>query len=441
MDEMSNISNLSTQSYSQDLEEGAVILTTSINGKEFQLVYQAKEEPIGGSKGRIAQSMVDFAKNHQCGYVLLTEGNCWISPDKGISLLAQIEGNEELEQFDVIVMPFDHVVYIATANEGLVVDERVKPLDQAIDTLLEHPDLNIAVLPGGLLSEKIEKEGFAINCKRPLVTSGREATPYKYQPLNWLLVTNGLYHHRLLVPLGIILFVISFTFYFFAPQNRQQAELTIKAATEEVSNKIAAELPLLPILPVGPDILNNGASQMFEHISPWITGKTIDFLRTCRLTNVEIDNDTISYNGQRMSNTSMKYFGCGYDRLRQISRDQRLNLSIKDYDWTVDAALGPRKTQKTIRTEFIATMDRLELLTQYLNWELSIQNAEPSGDNQEVTIELRGKQLTSETLSALQSVFSEISAQLNQGELQFNPDSLELLSATFEITVHTASRL
>ena len=440
MDELSNTNNLSAQDYPQDSEEGAVIFSASVDGAEFQLIYQAKEEPLGGSKARIAKSIVDFAKSHQCGYVLLTDGNCWISPDNGISLLAQIEGNEELEQFDLVVMPFDHTVYIARINEGLVTAEHVTPLDQAIDSLLEHPDLNIAVHAGGTLTEKLEKEGFAVNCQASLVVTGKEASPFKYLPLDWLLIKNKLYHQKLLIPLGIILLIVSFIVYFFAPQTRQQAELSIINATQDMGDKIAAELPILPILPTGPDYLNNSASKMFSYISPWITGTTIDFLRTCRLTNVKINKDTISFSGQRMSKTSMQHFGCGYDRLRQVSRDHRLNLSIKDYDWTVDTALVPLNTQKTNRTEFIATMDRLELLAQYLNWELSIQNAKPSGDNQEVTIVLRGQQLTADTLSALQIVFSEISAQLKQGALKFNPDSLELLDASFEVIVHTASR-
>jgi hypothetical protein len=39
---------------SSSSNEGAVTLPTSINDNEFQLVYQAKEESVGGTKLRMA---------------------------------------------------------------------------------------------------------------------------------------------------------------------------------------------------------------------------------------------------------------------------------------------------------------------------------------------------------------------------------------------------
>jgi hypothetical protein len=419
--------------------KGAVVLNTSVNTEEFQLVYHAKEEPLGGSRRRIADSIVNFCKLHECSYVILTDGNCWISADKGISLLAQIEDNEELEEYDMVVMPLDSAIYIAEINEGLVISEKVSPTEQAIDFLVEHKKSHIAVLDGGTATEPLRQQGFAVNCEQQLFISGANARPYSFQNIIWILIKNRFYHPKLIAPLGLSLASLTFIAYLLTPAP-EKPEIILETEAPVVKPSVAPVIPIVPVKPP-PSVLNNNASQLFQQISPWITGKTLVFLQTCRLKKIDIKNGEINFSGQHMSNTDKRHLGCGYQRLQTVIRDNQLNLVLKDYNWSFEVALNPIKKQHTERTVYIDTMKRLELLAQYLNWQMQIRSTETDGDQQKVTVVLNGKRISIQTLSALTTGFSNIAAQLKNGSLTFNPNNLELLDARFELSIHTKSGL
>jgi len=412
--------------------EGAVALSTSIGAQEFQLVYNAKEEPLGGGRKHIAETIVNFCNHYDCGYVVITDGNCWISGEKGISFLAQIENSEELDQYDLIVMPLDSVIYVAEISEGLVVSEKVSPADQAIISLLEHKERRLAILNGGTATEQLKQQGLPVNCEEQLFAFGKEAKPYHFQPLTWALITNRFYHKKLLLHLGVLLACLGLISHLFIFELGSEDIQDIKALAEDKILAIVKEKP--------PNYLNNNASQQFQQITPWITGKTADFLKTCRLKKINIKNDVINFSGQRMR-ASDRSIGCGEQRLKSVVQNNQLNLSINNNNWSFDITLNPIIKQPRERTIHTDTIERLELLAQYINWQIQISSTQSKGDHQKITVVLNGNQLSTQTLRLLANSFSEMAAQLAKASLTFNPESLKLLDARFELSIYTKSRL
>ena len=435
-------------SYEQQFEssssnEGAVTLPTSVNDNEFQLVYQAREESVGGSKLRMGKNIVDFAKSYRCSHVLLIDGNCWVSPDKGISLLAQIEGNEKLDKYDYVVFPLDHAVYIAKINEGIVVEERVRPSDRAIAYLQKRKNVEIAILAGGHAYEELASQNFIVNCDLMLFTVEPEVSTYRYKPINLALISNQLFHQRLLIPVVITLVPLLIIAFLFSPlYNIKGTKLEMETTGSFLDLDIKSTgLPTAPVIKQIPKlpsvILDNSATKVFEIITPWISGKTIDFLRTCRLKTVLISKKQLSFSGEQMSNIKKNQLGCGNARLDEIARVNSLKINREQNTWSFNLPIEPEITQTTERKDFSETIERLEVLNQYIGWRLNIVSITKDGSNQRLNLLLQGKNLNAEIVTILAQGLSTHATEFIKGTLQFNPNNIDLLDAQFEIVIHT----
>ena len=425
---------------SSTASEGAVTLSTSINDNEFQLVYQAREESVGGTKLRMAKNMVDFAKSYRCGYVLLIDGSCWISPDKGISLLAQIEGNEKLDKYDYVAVPLDHAVYIAKINDGIVVEEKVRPTEQAISYLQNHKHAEIAILAGGHAYEQLASHQFIVNCDLTIFTWESEAANYRFKAINLVLITNQLFHKRLFTPALIVitpLLIIAFLFSPFYDIKLDKAQMNTNSMLDLVitPNKPTVKQP--PKIPQA--ILENSASQLLAEITPWVTGKTINFLRTCRLKTVEISKRSLSFNGERMSNIKKNQLGCGNGRLDEIAQANSLKIKRKEDSWSFNLAMQPNIAQTTDRKDYSETLERLELISQHIGWRLNILSTTNNGDKQQLKVLLQGKNLNSQILNVISEGLIHYATEFIKGTIQFNPNNFDLLDAQFEIDIHTQS--
>ena len=425
--------------------EGAVILPTSINEHEFQLVYQAREESVGGSKLRMAKNIVDFAKSYRCSHVLLIDGSCWVSPDKGISLLAQIEGNEKLDKYEYVVFPLDHAVYIAKINEGIVVEERVRPSDRAIAYLQKQKNVEIAILAGGHAYEELASQNFIVNCDLILFTVESEAEKYRYKAINLALIANKLFHSRLLIPVVITLVPVLIIAFLFSPLYSVNIEKTKMETSESFLDldikssglptaTVVKEVPKVPQV-----ILDNNATQLFAAITPWVTGNTIDFLRTCRLKSIQISQKRLVFVGEHMSNIKKNQLGCGNARLDEITRTNGLKVSHKKNQWQLDIPLEAKPAQTTERKDHLKTIERLELLSQIIGWRLNILSTKNDGNKQQVTVLFQGKNLNTAVLSILSEGLTDYATAFKKGSLQFNPNNFDLLNAQLEIDIHTQS--
>jgi hypothetical protein len=425
---------------SSTASEGAVTLSTSINDNEFQLVYQAREESVGGTKLRMAKNMVDFAKSYRCGYVLLIDGSCWISPDKGISLLAQIEGNEKLDKYDYVAVPLDHAVYIAKINDGIVVEEKVRPTEQAISYLQNHKHAEIAILAGGHAYEQLASHQFIVNCDLTIFTWESEAANYRFKAINLVLITNQLFHKRLFTPALIVitpLLIIAFLFSPFYNIKLDKAQMNTNSMLDLVitPNKPTVKQPTK----IPQAILENSASQLLAEITPWVTGKTINFLRTCRLKTVEISKGSLSFNGERMSNIKKNQLGCGNGRLDEIAQANSLKIKRKEDSWSFNLAMQPNIAQTTDRKDYSETLERLELISQHIGWRLNILSTTNNGDKQQLKVLLQGKNLNSQILNVISEGLIHYATEFIKGTIQFNPNNFDLLDAQFEIDIHTQS--
>jgi hypothetical protein len=428
-----------------DASEGAVTLSTSINDNKFQLIYQAKEESVGGTKLRIAKNIVDFAKSYRCSHVLLIDGSCWISPDKGISLLAQIEGNEKLDKYEYVVFPLDHAVYIAKINEGIVVEERVRPSDRAIAYLQKQKNAEIAILAGGHAYEELASQNFIVNCDLILFTVDSEAKKYRYKAINLVLIANKLFHSRLLIPVVITLVPVLIIAFLFSPLysvNIEKTKMETSGSFLDLDIKpsrlktatVVKEVPIVPQV-----ILDNNASQLLTEITPWVTGKTINFLRTCRLKTIEISKQSLSFKGERMSNIKKNQLGCGNARLDNIAQANALRINREKDSWSFALAMQPNIAQTTDKKDYSQTIERLELINQHIGWRLNIISTINNGDKQRLKVLLQGKNLNSQVLNVISQGLIHYPTEFIKGTIQFNPNNFDLLDAQFEIDIHTQS--
>ncbi|MDG1694563.1 MAG: hypothetical protein P8I13_06895 [Porticoccaceae bacterium] len=441
----------SEQTYEEQFEsssshQGAVILPTSINENEFQLVYQSREESVGGTKLRMAKNIVDFAKSYRCNYILLIDGSCWISPDKGISLLAQIEGNEKLDKYDYVVFPLDHATYIAKINEGIVVEERVRPTDQAVNYLQQQKTAEIAILAGGQAYEQLASHEFVVNCDLVLLTSESEAAKYRFKSLNLALITHKLFHQRLLIPVAYTAVPLIIIAFLFSPlYNIKKTKATYDVSGSfldlDINSKVPRTLePAVKKVPQAPKvILNNSASHVLIAISPWVTGNTIDFLKTCRLKSILLSKKYLIFTGERMSNIKKNQLGCGNARLDEIAQANNLELIRSENTWTFSLEIQPKTAQTTHRKVYSETLERLELLSQIIGLRLNILSTQKDGDKQRLKVLFQGKNLNTEILTILSQGLSKHAAEFIKGSIKFNPNNLDLIDAQLEIDIHTQS--
>ena len=426
---------------SSSSNEGAVTLPTSINDNKFQLVYQAKEESVGGTKLRMAKNIVDFAKSYRCSYVLLIDGSCWVSPDKGVSLLAQIEGNEKLDKYDYVTVPLDHAVYIAKINDGIVVEEKVRPIDQAISYLQNHKHAEIAILAGGHAYEQLANHQFIVNCDLTLFTWESEAASYLFKAINLVLITNQLFHKRLFTPALIVITPLLIIAFLFSPLYDVKLDKAQRNTNTMLDLDITpkSEPIVKPVPKIPQTILDNSASQLLMAITPWISGKTINFLRTCRLKTVELKKQSISFKGEQMSNIKKNQLGCGNSRLDEIAQANNLKLKREQNSWSFDLTIKPQKAQTTDRKDYSQTIERLELISQHIGWRLNILSTTNNGNKQRLKVLLQGKNLDTEVLNTISQGLNYYATEFIKGSIQYNPNNYDLLDAQIEIDIHTQS--
>lgn len=422
----------------QDSEvKTAISLSLSINDVEFDLIYNAREESFDGTPTHIASGIVNFAKQSNCTYVMLSGNDCWVSTHRGISLLAQIESDQSINQYDIVVLPLDDAIYIAELNDLLVSKERVQHIDQALELLGEQTG-RIAVLPGGKMQLALENQGYVVNVKKSIFITGKDVAPYSFQMLNWVLIKNRLFHLSLLIPVAIILCALLLVVALFISLNRPEPHVPIKIQSQV---PVEVNTPSLIVAPLS----DNNAASMFKHLGPWLTGPAFDFLRTCRLVNIDINPQRIIYTGEKMDNTQMSLIGCGYKRLQQVTQERQLQLVLKGYNWTVNVQIDPLQAQEVPHTGYVETMDRLQLLAAYIGWDFNISKGDSrhlnstNGSNQTVRVIFSGDHLQDKTMQAFTEVFMGLSADFKKGTLQLNPETLSLVNATFEISVNTIS--
>jgi hypothetical protein len=426
----------------QDSEvKTAISLSLSINDVEFDLVYNAREESFDGTPAHIASGIVNFAKQSNCTYVMLSGNDCWVSTHKGISLLAQIESDQSINHYDIVVLPLDDAIYIAELNDLLVLKERVQHIDQAIELLSDQTG-RIAVLPGGRMQLALENHGYAANVKKSIFIAGKDVTPYRFQMLSWVLIKNRLFHLSLLIPVGIILGVLLLIITLSVSLTIDKPKMPVKVQPS-IKPQLSIEVSEPP--PVTGKNFNNNAAQMLESLAPWLTGSGFDFLKTCRLLNVDINDKQIIFTGEKMDNTQMSLIGCGYQRLKQVIQERQLQLLLIGYNWIVTVKVDPMQAQRVPSAAYVQTMDRLKLLAAYIGWDFSIPQADFRSSNvnnqrdQSVRVVFSGDHLEANTLAAFTEVFMDLPADFEKGTLILNPETLSLVRATFEISVHTIS--
>ena len=197
---------------------------------------------------------------------------------------------------------------------------------------------------------------------------------------------------------------------------------------------VVKEVPKVPQV-----ILDNNATQLFAAITPWVTGNTIDFLRTCRLKTIQINQKRLVFVGEHMSNIKKNQLGCGNARLDEITRTNGLKVSHKKNQWQLDIPLEAKPAQTTERKDHLKTIERLELLSQIIGWRLNILSTKNDGNKQQVTVLFQGKNLNTAVLSILSEGLTDYATAFKKGSLQFNPNNFDLLNAQLEIDIHTQS--
>ena len=422
--------------------KGAVSLNVSINGRAFDLVYNAQDEAFDGAPSQKALGIVNFAKYYSCGYALLLGTDCWVSANSGISLQAQIESNEQIiYHYDLLVLPLDDSIYIAELSDGFVTKEKVQPVEQAIEFLNEHEGSK-AILAGGKMSRVLDNENYPVNCKAEVFTTGIDALPFTFQPLNWLLLKNKLYHHRLLVPLSTVLAIVAVVIVTLIKLqgNQPEPELVPQLEVQPLITELPKVVPPPKLIRVSSD-LKNSAGQLLQSLLPSLADANLDFFKTCRLKKITINKNHIAFSGEKMDNTDVQYMGCGYDRLQQVTSALSFDLSIEDNSWEAKADLAVAEAQPTSRTDFVKTMKRLQLLSDYIHWQFNIVETNHDGKEQEVRVTLTGDNLQVQALEAITEVFMSLSARFENASLNFNADHLELVDASMEFTLFTGTEV
>ena len=418
----------------------ALSMSLSINDVEFDLVYNAKDESFDGAPAQIASGIVNFAKQSNCNYAMLSANDCWVSTHRGISLLAQIESDYLVNQFDIVVLPLDEAIYIAELTDLIVTKERVQHIDQAL-AFLRDQSRSIGILQGGKLQLALENNGYTVNVNSTLHIDGKDVVPYRFEMLSWVLIKNKLFHISLLTPVAIVLFlgILPVVLYLWLNPVEHDVPIYIEPHVVHVPTEVIKPPPV--VVPVS----NNNAAQMFNYLSTRLTGPSFDFLKTCRLVKIDISPERIIYTGEKMDNTKMSSIGCGYRRLQQVTQEQQLKLELKGYNWTVTTRIDSLKAHKVPYTAYVQTMDRLQLVAAYIDWDFRISKEAHSQSNtgvssdQAVTVIFSGEHLQANTIDTFSEVFRELSADFKKGTMEINPETLSLANASFEISVHTTS--
>lgn len=413
---------------------GNMALDVSINGSRFTLIYRAREDSFDGSNQQVAHGLINFARKYHCNYALLVGKNCWIADAKGLSIAAQFEDDNQLKQYHMVAVPLDEAIYLAKVEDGLLSEEKVYPVDKALEHLTASCSNNrdrgkIAVLKGGLAAKALHQNGFEVNFPYNIVIEGKVARNYSYQSLNSLLLSQQLYHHRLLIPAGVVLAALlslGLLFYFYSQKEPQ----VIVEESNEQTQQVDIEIK--------PDLLNNHAAQMLRQIRPWILPPKIDFLNTCRLTSISIEDTLVTSYGQWMDNFALNKEGCGNQRLKRVIEDNSsLELFQTQTGWGIRGMQPSVEVDTIPRVPTQQTLHQLELLADYINWQINIQSIDSDGENRDIELMFSGDKLDAPIVDTLIRKLISLPARMQYGHLQFNPDSLSLTDAEFSIILYT----
>lgn len=414
---------------------GGMALDVSLNGRLFTLIYRARESSFDGTNFNTAHGIVNFAKQYDCSYALLLGNNCWISETKGLSIAAQFEDSPKLKDYQLIVVPFDEAIYVAEIEDSLVSQEKVYPVPKGLEFLIEQRSrqqdgLQVAILSGGMAVKALYQEGFDVNHPYEIVTHGKAVQTYTYQSINLLLLKHKLYHPLLLIPAGAIVGLIlslSLLLYFYTKEDtRVIVEQTVEQGVEQIQEIVAVKKP---------NITNNHAAQILRQIRPLILSPQIDFLKTCRLTSIIIGTSDLIYQGQWMNNLLLGKEGCGNERLKQVINDNQLQLVRSEDGWVIKGIELVANVQAVPRVPTQQTLNQLELFADYIGWQINTQSTDRDGDDLNINLALTGDQLDGYILDNLIAKLLTLPARMQQGHLQFNPDSLSVTEATFNITL------
>ena len=273
-----------------------------------------------------------------------------------------------------------------------------------------------------------------------MFTVESESLKFSFKAINRALIANRLYHPRLFIPAVITilpLLIIAFLFSPFYNVGNTRTELDHDNAFLDLNVK-SETAPVIQAPSVPQINLQNNASQIFRAIRPWVTGKSINFLRTCRLKTIAITKNHLAFVGERMSNIKKNQLGCGNSRLNEISQANKLKVTREQSTWQIDVRLEPSPSQSSERIDYIETIERLELLSQHIGWRLNILPT-INDNKQHLKILFQGKEFSSQVLTVLSQGLSNYAAEFIKGSLQFNPNNLDLLDAQFEIEIYTKS--
>ena len=416
-------------------ELGSMALDVSINGSRFTLIYRAREDSFDGSSQQIARGLVSFAKQCDCNYALLLGNNCWMAEVKGLSIVAQFEDSPQLKDYQLVVVPLDEAIYMAEIEDGLVSQEKVYPIAKGLEFLIAQKDnqddkLQVAVISGGMAAKALHQEGFEVNYPYEIVTRGKAAQTYTYQSINLLLLKHRLYHPRLLILGAAIVAVVLSLSLFFYYYSREDTRIIVEQTVEEKVEQIQQIAVVKK-----PDFLNNHAAQILRQIRPWILSPQLDFLTTCRLTAIVIGSSDLSYQGQWMDNLVPGKEGCGNKRLKQVIKDNQLQLLRPQAGWEIRGIELVAEVDSVPRVPTQQTLYQLDLLADHIGWQINIQSTDRDGDNRDIKLTLAGDQLDGYILDHLIAKLLTLPARMQRGRLQFNPDSLSLTEAKFYITL------
>lgn len=415
-------------------ELGSMALEASIHGSPFTLIYRARDDFFDGSGEQIARGIVNFAKKYNCQFALLVNKNCWIAEARGLSIAAQFEDDAELQNYRLVVVPLDQMIYVADVEDGLVVNEKVYPIDRALEYLrTQRNDSadsdNIAILKGGIAAKPLQDEGFVVNHDHDIVCAGKIAENFRYQSLNVLLLKHRLYHHRLLVPAAgiasLLLSIAIFLYYY----NNDDTKVIVEQKIEQIQQVVVE---------VKPNYLNNQAAQMLRQARTWILSPSIDFLSTCRLTSITLDKSGITYRGQWMDELELDREGCGNQRLiTVVQQKQQLRLFEPESGWGIRTQELPIEVDSISRVPTQQTLYQLELLADYIGWNIDVQSIDSDGDDRDIQLVLRGDQLTAGIINYLIAKFMALPARIQHGRIEYDPESLNLIKAELYITLFT----
>lgn len=172
-------------------------------------------------------------------------------------------------------------------------------------------------------------------------------------------------------------------------------------------------------------------------LRPWLQAPWLDFLTTCRLTDLTLNSTELAYQGQWMDDLEQDQQGCGNTRLQQVVQDKQLQLDKQNNGWRIHGIQLPVAGADRPRANTRQTLHQLQQLARYLGWRLTIKSTKRHDDDRDIQLTLAGNLLDQAMLAMLIEQLLTLPARMEQTRLTFNPDSLHMEKAEFDLTVFT----